>query len=162
MAITSLLSPGVCWHPLRLLAYRLEMRHQNRTLILAVVMLCSVLVSGCVAYALSCHPGEPSVDCCIKKFPLSPVESCSASVADANRVLSAMAVAIAAAAANDATDVDDESASTKNLPEWKRRCIDNYVECINKGWTGDCYDCIRYCEGQQSWPTAMCAPKRKR
>ncbi len=109
-----------------------------------VAILCSALATGCAAYALSCQPGEPSIDCCIKKFPLSPIESCNASLSDANRVLLTMAATIAAAEQDHSPEEVDEFANNKDLPRWKQECIKNYSRCQTERWTGDCYDCIRY------------------
>lgn len=50
----------------------------------------------------------------------------------------------------------------KKIPEWKRRCIDLYVRCQDEGWTGNCYDCFRYCEGQQQWPDDKCHRQTQR
>lgn len=34
--------------------------------------------------------------------------------------------------------------------------------CIkNEGWMGSCYDCLRYCEGQQDWPFNKCRKRKK-
>ncbi len=136
------------------------MRYQKLFLLWAVVVLCSALTTGCAAQALSCQPGEPSMDCCIKKFPLSPVESCGASPSDANSVLFAMAAAIAAAEQDHAPEDTDDFANNKDLPEWKQRCIKSYYACVNQRWKGDCYACIRRCEGQQDWPVRMCRPRK--
>ncbi len=47
----------------------------------------------------------------------------------------------------------------EKIPEWKRRCLDLYVRCRDEwGWTGNCHDCFRYCEGQHQWPEDKCYP----
>lgn len=43
--------------------------------------------------AMTCMPGEPSVNCCIKKFPLTPLESCGVPTVDARNLLRAMEMA---------------------------------------------------------------------
>jgi hypothetical protein len=55
----------------------------------------------------------------------------------------------------------DEFAHNAHLPEWKQRCIRSYVDCQNEEWTGSCYDCLRYCEGQQEWPFNQCRKCKK-
>jgi hypothetical protein len=115
-------------------------------------------VSGPLApSALDCRPGESSTVCCIKKFPLTPVESCGASLAEVDRVLSDMSAALHAAQA-----LEDDFAHNAHLPEWKQLCIKGFVTCKNEGWTGSCYDCLRRCEGQQEWPAEMCGPRKKK
>lgn len=128
--------------------------------ILALVLLAPLSV-GCAtaASASSCRPGESSVTCCIKKFPLSPVESCGAAEAEAMRTLVTLAVAHEA---TELTEDEDDFANNADLPEWKQRCIKAYVDCKNELWTGNCYDCIRYCEGQRVWPVNKCKPRKKR
>jgi hypothetical protein len=62
----------------------------------------------------------------------------------------------------DADADTDDFANNAHLPEWKQRCIKGFVRCENLRWTGDCYACLRRCEGQHEWPTRMCRPRRKR
>jgi hypothetical protein len=132
------------------------MKTANRTMALCLAAAVAGLVTGCAA-AL-CQPGEPSADCCIKKFPLSPVESCGASEVDALRILNGMKMAYEAA--KDDGDEDD-FANNHHLPEWKQDCIRNYVICkTDPEWSGPCYDCLRRCEGQQDWPFRQCGPPR--
>jgi hypothetical protein len=57
---------------------------------------------------------------------------------------------------------EDEFANNRDLPEWKQRCIKYYVACKQEAWTGPCYDCLRYCEGQQEWPFNRCRERKKR
>ncbi len=67
-----------------------------------------------------------------------------------------------AAKEEDAPVVWDD-AHNEALPEWKRECIRFYGDCETEpGWTGACYDCLRYCEGQHEWPTNRCFPPKKR
>jgi hypothetical protein len=42
---------------------------------------------------MTCLPGEPSLNCCVKKFPLSPVESCGVPAVEAATLLMAMEAA---------------------------------------------------------------------
>ncbi|HYO74120.1 MAG TPA: hypothetical protein VEU33_49420 [Archangium sp.] len=136
---------------------------EHPSLRLCMIALAGGLVSGC-AMAMVCRPGDSTVDCCIKKHPLSPMEHCTATIADVNRVLREIAeTSIAVANANDDFNPDDyvdsdEFANNQDLPAWKQRCIKFYVACIERRWTGNCYDCIRYCEGQQKWPRDECHP----
>ncbi|MFP2906940.1 hypothetical protein ACLESD_18220 [Pyxidicoccus sp. 3LFB2] len=111
--------------------------------------------------AVDCRPGESSVVCCIKKFPTTAVESCGAGAGDVAEVLNGTRVL------NEATKADEEGApddfaNNADLPEWKQRCIRNYVSCQDEGWTGTCIDCLRYCEGQQEWPLDKCNERKKR
>nr|WP_238539978.1 hypothetical protein [Corallococcus macrosporus] len=42
---------------------------------------------------------------------------------------------------------------------WKEHCSNTYVACRDQKkprWTGDCYDCFRWCEGQRQWPFKKC------
>lgn len=123
---------------------------------------CAVLEVDCTAYTLNCRPGEPSTDCCIKKFPLSPVESCGVELSEANKVLFGMATIMTLQEGDQPKEGADEFVNNQELPEWKQRCIKGYYDCVNEGWTGDCYACIRRCEGQQAWPLRMCRPRRTR
>ena len=117
-----------------------------------------------------CRPGDSSMVCCIKKFPLTPVESCGATAADVAGVLNGVRVLHEAAQSSDGAaapvaggkEEEDDFANNAHLPEWKQRCIRAYTDCINDGWTGNCHDCLRYCEGQQEWPSRTCAPPKRR
>lgn len=75
--------------------------------------------------------------CCVKKFSLTPVESCGATMAEADQILRVMVTLMEA----------DDFANNADLPKWKQECIKNYVECTAGFWLGSCYDCIRRCEG---------------
>ncbi|RKG73584.1 hypothetical protein D7V88_36225 [Corallococcus terminator] len=97
------------------------------------------------------------MSCCVKQHPLSPVDSCGASEAEALAVLTILKTAYEASRL--AEDVEDGLAQ---LPEWKQVCIRNYVDCKNQGWKGGCYDCLRYCEGQHEWPFRACSPDRRK
>jgi hypothetical protein len=122
-----------------------------------------MLAAGCATASLACQPGEPSTDCCIKKFPLSPMESCAASPSDVDRMLRLIAASLAVNEAAQTVNgvIEDDLVNDKDMPRWKQRCIDLYVACIDKKWLGSCYDCIRLCEGQQQWPQDKCRPRRK-
>lgn len=112
-----------------------------------------------------CRPGDPSMVCCIKKFPLTPVESCGAAAVEVAEVLNGAKVLNEATkpAEQETTNgqENDEFAHNANLPEWKQRCIRAYSQCQDDGWTGSCHDCLRRCEGQHEWPTAMCGPRKR-
>ena len=86
--------------------------------------------------------------CCVQRNPGAP-EACGLSVSEAASLM------VGAKAASDAAQGWDDSHNAA-LPEWKRRCIQAYGDCQEFGWTGSCYDCLRYCEGQQEWPSDKC------
>lgn len=67
----------------------------NRAILLWLTIAVGVLTSGCAASlaAVTCLPGESSVNCCVKKFPISPVESCGVSAAEAFTLLQAAEMA---------------------------------------------------------------------
>jgi hypothetical protein len=90
---------------------------------------------------------DSTVSCCVKTHDFDPAH-CGATDAEAAALLTAAAAA--------------EFARTANLPPWKLECVDNYVSCIEEGWTGSCYSCLRYCEGQRKWPFEMCGPRTNR
>lgn len=98
--------------------------------------------------------------CCIKKYPLHPLESCTASPSQVEQALRDIASAISVQSAVEDEDGKeagvDAFANNKDLPRWKQRCIQLYVACVDEGWQGSCYDCIRTCEGQQDWPFDKC------
>lgn len=78
-------------------------------------VLLAALVVGCAA-AAPCLPGEPSVNCCIKKFPLTPEESCGVLAADALRLLEAMEAA-GEIAAYEASAEDEEDSTAEEADE---------------------------------------------
>ncbi|XXF78006.1 hypothetical protein P2318_33910 [Myxococcaceae bacterium GXIMD 01537] len=128
-----------------------------------LVVLCAVLASGCATTvsASSCRPGDSTVTCCIKNFPLSPAESCAASPEEILKTLAFMEAAFQAEEYIEDEDIDD-FANNAHLPEWKQQCIKGFVDCQNKGWMGNCYQCLRFCEGQRAWPIQSCKPRGKR
>jgi hypothetical protein len=69
-----------------------SMRGANSVLALLIALLQGVFASGCSA-TVPCLPGEPSVNCCIKKFPLTPEESCGVPAEEAAKLLEAMEAA---------------------------------------------------------------------
>jgi len=93
-----------------------------------------------------CSPMDSTLSCCVKNNIFNP-ERCGATPEEAAAIVTA-AAALAYAA-------------TVEPPEWKQRCIDTYVKCIEQRWTGSCYECLRNCEGQHGWPVNMCAPRTK-
>jgi hypothetical protein len=94
-----------------------------------------------------CGPMDSTLCCCVKSRPFDPAY-CGAPPEEAAAIFTA-AAALAYAA-------------TVETDPWKQQCIDTYVQCIEQKWTGRCYDCLRYCEGQRDWPLEMCAPPRNR
>ncbi|HEX8703704.1 MAG TPA: hypothetical protein VF815_33010 [Myxococcaceae bacterium] len=122
----------------------------------------SYLAQSAVA---NCLPRDPSIVCCIKKFPLTPMESCGATAVEVAEVLNGAKVLNEAAQTDDDSaekPEEDDEAHNAHLPEWKRECIRGYKNCQEFGWTGNCHDCLRYCEGQHAWPTATCGPPKRR
>jgi hypothetical protein len=86
--------------------------------------------------------------CCIKKHPYDPVGACGASPSEVEQVLRAVR--------SDVDEDEDDFSNNASLPKWKQKCIEAYNDCQNDGWTGDCHDCLRLCEGQRKWPTKQC------
>ena len=96
-----------------------------------------------------------SVTCCLQRNPGSP-EACGLSASEAAVLMGG------AKAAADAAAQEWDDSHNSDLPEWKRRCIRAYGDCQELGWSGSCYDCFRFCEGQQEWPEDKCSPSRKK
>ncbi len=94
-----------------------------------------------------CSPMDSTLSCCVKNNIFNP-ERCGATPEEAATI-----VTVAAALAY---------AATVEPQDWKQRCIDRYVDCIEQRWIGSCYNCLRYCEGQRDWPFNMCAPRTNR
>lgn len=93
-----------------------------------------------------------SVSCCVRNHPLTPVQSCGVDPMKAAEILEALGQLEAAAQVLEAAG---------RLPKWKKECIGKYVKCQNQGWAGNCYDCLRRCEGQHKWPEDMCYDPRE-
>ncbi len=120
-----------------------RMKRTNHAWNLAMAVLLGVFTSGCAtAMSASCRPGDSTMACCIKKFPLSPKESCAASEAETLLILNSIRMTIE----------EDDFANNAHLPPWKQECIKGYVFCMGVEWLGSCYDCLRLCEGQRKWP----------
>ncbi len=108
-----------------------------------------------------CEVGEPSMNCCIKKYPLTPAASCGATAADI------AAVFHGAKALDDAAREAEDSAKAKAKEDdpdegWREHCGDMYVLCRDQKkprWVGPCDDCLRNCHGQRQWPFHWCHPK---
>ena len=112
-----------------------------------------------------------TISCCVQNHPLTPVQSCGADLLEAAKILKTLELLYATAhpeakeaAAADVAEVEqaEDWTSIAELPEWKQRCIKSYYACKDRGWTGKCDDCLRYCEGQQEWPTSRCGPRKKK
>lgn len=149
------------------------------------VVLLTGLMGGCSsgAHATASRPPESSppvylaqatcwdtVSCCVQRNPLTAVQSCGADPARVTNILKTFESLYAsehpgekAAAETDIAEVEQEEdwSSIAELPEWKQRCIKFYYTCKDKGWTGKCDDCLRYCEGQQDWPLRTCRPPKE-
>jgi len=94
-----------------------------------------------------CGPMDSTSSCCIKTHVFDPAR-CGLTESEAGAFLTAAAAA--------------EFAKTADLPPWKQECVDNYVACMEESWTGPCYSCLRYCEGQRKWPFETCRPRTHR
>jgi DUSAM domain-containing protein len=92
------------------------MKSTSSTFVVGLAVLLGLFAAG--AAAALCQPGETSVSCCIRKFPLSPVENCAATEAEALKVLSGLKLAYEAARATEGK-VDD-FANNSQLPNGSR------------------------------------------
>lgn len=122
-------------------------RHWQRP----VVALVAGLLMGCATVAGSCLDSET---CCIEAHPGNPA-ACGLTDAEAAALLAATAAAAGAATTATLATVDPADGG------WKQKCIDTYVRCKSENkprWEGDCYACLRRCEGQRQWPFALCHP----
>jgi hypothetical protein len=99
---------------------------------------------------MECRPSDSTMTCCIKKHPQDPVGACGATQSEVDQVLRAVR------AGSDVDEDEDDFSNNASLPKWKQKCIEAYNDCQNDGWTGDCHDCLRLCEGQHKWPTKKC------
>ena len=141
------------------------MRSMHTTLVLSLAILWGAFAAGCAASL--CQPGEPTVNCCVKKFPLTPEQSCGIPAAEAAALLKAMEMANEAAEEEAASEKDEATKEvTQDDPDegWREHCRDSYVQCRDQKkprWVGDCYACFRSCEGQRQWPFDLCYPKRR-
>ncbi|MCP3143729.1 hypothetical protein [Pyxidicoccus xibeiensis] len=92
--------------------------------------------------------------CCIKKFPTTAAESCAATAVEVAEVLAGLQVlGETASAVTDGAPEEDEEDPDEG---YRQHCIDMYVLCVHRKWTGDCHDCLRYCQGQKQWPFNIC------
>jgi hypothetical protein len=96
-----------------------------------------------------------SETCCVEAHPSNPA-ACGLTAAEA----ATLTAAGAAATTTHSSTAEWDDAHNANLPEWKRRCIRTYGDCVERGWTGSCHDCLRRCEGQHDWPIHMCGPQK--
>lgn len=141
------------------------MKRMHHALPLSWVLLSGALMGGCAASL--CQLGEPSVNCCVKKFPLTPEQSCGVRGSEAAALLQAMEMASEVTEEDFAAETDEtiEGAKTDDPDEgWREHCRDTYVLCRDQKkprWEGDCYACFRYCEGQKQWPYDLCHPKKR-
>lgn len=113
-----------------------------------VVVLIAGLLMSCATVAGSCIDSE---SCCIEAHPGNPA-ACGLTEAEAAALIGTAAAAGAATTATLAAQNEG----------WKQQCIDTYVKCKSENnplWVGDCYACLRRCEGQRQWPFALCHPR---
>jgi hypothetical protein len=115
-----------------------------------------------------------TVSCCVERNPFTALESCGADPMRVAEILKALAEVYATLESTPTTEAaqteggteaaqtGDQAEAAGRVPGWKRKCITMYVKCQNQGWVGNCYDCIRRCEGQHEWPEDMCYDPRKR
>ena len=130
-------------------------------LLTAVSLGCSGIATGTAsrrdAYALATC--TDTVTCCLHRNPGMP-ETCGLTASEAASHMAGVKMAVEAA---EEAPAKWDDAHNDALPEWKRECIRFYGDCQTEpGWTGTCYDCLRYCEGQHEWPTNQCFPSKKR
>lgn len=104
--------------------------------------------------AAPCNLTDSTLTCCIKKHPGQP-DACGLTAQEVDNILRAVQAVNEAGQAQAAGGERNDT-----TPEWKQACIDNYVNCVNERWTGSCYDCLRYCEGQRLWPADQCKSRR--
>ncbi|NVJ07393.1 hypothetical protein HUW63_19385 [Myxococcus sp. AM001] len=91
-----------------------------------------------------CGPMDSTVSCCVKTHPATP-ERCGLTASEVSKYLVPMK------AVESASEASEEA-----IPGWKQVCIDAYAQCQEEAWSGSCYDCFRYCEGQHEWPVDKC------
>lgn len=107
-----------------------------------------------------------SMECCIKKFPATAMESCGATSAEVAEVLGGGklvngAVETATLKGVDEPEREDDEGGREERPEWRQHCIDEYTRCVDLSWTGNCSACLERCKGQRGeWPTEMCGPPK--
>jgi hypothetical protein len=148
------------------------MRSTNRALFLGLTFLLGGLVTSCAeapsyvaqSPVADCRPGDSSMVCCIKKFPLTAIESCGATAAEVAEVLNGARILNEAAQQEKDGLAETPKESAKDDPDegWREHCRENYVLCRDQKkprWVGDCYACFRYCEGQHEWPFHLCRPR---
>jgi hypothetical protein len=102
-----------------------------------------------------------TVTCCVQRNPGAP-EACGLSASEAASLMAGAKAAGRAAAQTDSATQEWNDSHNAALPEWKRECIRFYGDCKDSRFSGPCYDCLRRCEGQQSWPFEMCRPRKQR
>jgi hypothetical protein len=107
------------------------------------------------AATMDCRPSDSTMTCCIKKHPQDPVGACGATQSEVDQVLRA----VRAGSDVDEGEDEDDFSNNASLPKWKQKCIENYNECVEDDWTGNCHDCLRLCEGQHKWPSGKCHGK---
>ncbi|RKH09615.1 hypothetical protein D7V97_16035 [Corallococcus sp. CA053C] len=87
------------------------------------------------------------MSCCVKTHPTTP-ERCGATEMEAADILFSGKAA--------------SELAKRDIPEWKRSCLEDYVKCQEEDWLGPCYECFRYCEGQQGdWPRDKCRRRKE-
>ena len=93
---------------------------------------------------------ESTVSCCLREHP-GEYERCGAVAPSQPETAPIEAIKTPSdviQATDAATEEDDDG--------WRDQCIDLYVACKQRKWTGNCHDCLRWCQGQKEWPFHMC------
>jgi hypothetical protein len=87
--------------------------------------------------------------------------SCGATAAEVTEVLNGVRVLGEAteAVTEQASEKPDEVAEEEPDEGYREHCINMYVMCVNRKWTGNCHDCMRYCQGQKQWPFNICTKR---
>jgi hypothetical protein len=148
--------------------------------VLVVLWLLGGLLLGCSSGAHSAA-GRPaylaqavfvdcknSMECCIKKFPATAMESCGATATEAAEVLNGgkmvnVAPATVTLKGVDEPEREEDGDGREEMPEWRQHCIDQYTRCVDLSWTGNCHACHERCRGQRGeWPKEMCGPPKGR
>lgn len=157
------------------------MKNKNHALGLWLSVLLVGLMGGCSsgAHSTASQPTylaqaafvdcRTSMECCIKKHPLTAAESCGATSAEIAEALNGAkvlheATETATLKGVDVPEGEGEDDDGEERPDWNDWCIEQYSRCVDLHWTGNCSDCLQRCQGQRGkWPTNMCdKPKARR
>jgi len=124
----------------------------------------AVLVGGCASTSsthhqvlylaqnvVECGPTDSTVSCCIKQHPGDP-ERCGIAAPPKPDVEDTVRAAQAASESPKDKEADPDEG-------YRDHCIGMYVLCQQRKWSGNCHDCLRYCQGQKQWPFNVCGKR---